>query len=71
MILRYPFITGSPGLPFFATARTAVAGGDDDVADAVYVEGAVVASERAVAAGGSVAAEAVEGTEPSAGEHEE
>ncbi|GHG25466.1 DNA gyrase subunit A [Streptomyces zaomyceticus] len=52
-------------------ARNAEAGGDDDVDDAEDVEGAVEASESAVAETVVVEAEAVEGTEPSAGEHEE
>ncbi len=51
-------------------ARNAEAGGDDDFVDnADEVEGAVEATAAAVVEAEAV--EAVEGTEPSAGEHEE
>ncbi|MDX2562426.1 DNA gyrase subunit A [Streptomyces sp. TX20-6-3] len=53
-------------------ARNAEAGGeDDDIDEAVDAEGAVEASEAAVVETVVVETEAVEGTEPSAGEHEE
>ncbi|WP_328943701.1 DNA gyrase subunit A [Streptomyces sp. NBC_00250] len=52
-------------------ARNAEAGSDDDVDDAEDAEGAVEASEGAVVEAVVVETEAVEGTEPSAGEHEE
>ncbi|MFJ5138360.1 DNA gyrase subunit A [Streptomyces sp. NPDC088707] len=53
-------------------ARNAEAGGEDeDIDEAVDAEGAVEASEAAVVETVVVETEAVEGTEPSAGEHEE
>ncbi|MFD7575099.1 hypothetical protein ACFV6U_32000, partial [Streptomyces sp. NPDC059810] len=52
-------------------ARNAEAGGEDEVDDLVDAEGAVEASESAVVETVVVETEAVEGTEPSAGEHEE
>ncbi|MET7753555.1 DNA gyrase subunit A [Streptomyces sp. NPDC005389] len=53
-------------------ARNAEAGGEDeDIDEAVDAEGAVEATEAAVVETVVVETEAVEGTEPSAGEHEE
>lgn len=53
-------------------ARNAEAGSeDDDIDETVDAEGAVEAAEAAVVETVVVETEAVEGTEPSAGEHEE